>query len=128
MENIWGLLLGPSCPRVSTGISTGLVTDLKPLAHTLSGIHFLFDELQVPLELVVFFEDLGDLAVGVHCRGVVSSAKLGADGRVGDVHFLAQQVHDDLAREGEALFAAFAQDVLDRDVEVFRNGRDDVLW
>ena len=61
------------------------------------------------------------------CR-VVSATELASNRRVGDAHLFSQEVHDDLAGEGQALFSTLSQDIFYTDIEILRNGLNDVFW
>jgi len=56
-------------------------------------------------EDMVRFYILFDLLAGVDDRRVVATAEFLADRRIGDIHILAEQIHDDLARLDHLLLA-----------------------
>lgn len=85
LEHICPPVILPRSPGKSTHFSTGFsthhphITGYSGFILRLSRIQLLFDEFKIFLELFVFFYEFCDLAVRVHCGGVVSSAELVSD-------------------------------------------------
>ena len=80
--------------------------------------------VNILLKLLIVGKIFADLRKSVHGRGVVPTTQLVADSWVGGPHLLAHEVHNDLARMGQSLLSAMAQNVRDRNIKIGRNDLD----